>query len=336
MQPAILWRPIKGQDIQCELCSHFCYLKPEQTGKCGVRINHKGRLYTLVKDKIAAIHLDPVEKKPLFHFLPGTSTLSIGTMGCNFDCVFCQNHALSQAPKLKQPIVGQNISSQELIEMAIKYQANSISYTYSEPTIFLELVLETARLSKEKNLKNIIVSNGFQSQTCLQELKNYIDAANIDLKSFQEDFYRKYCDANLKPILKNLETIKKMGWWLEITTLIIPELNDSSKELKQISSFIVTHLGKEVPWHISRYHPNYKLSNPPTPLSTLEKAYEIGKETGLEYVYIGNLPGHLTESTFCPNCQKVVIKRYGFQIQEYNLKQGKCKNCQTQIAGVFA
>ncbi|MDQ7032883.1 MAG: AmmeMemoRadiSam system radical SAM enzyme [Desulfonauticus sp.] len=336
MHPAILWKRLDEGLAQCELCSHFCVLALGKSGKCGVRVNQEGTLYTLVKDKIAALNVDPIEKKPLFHFLPKSTTLSLGTMGCNFACTFCQNYTLSQPPKHGRPIYGEEISPKQLVSFARQYNCASISYTYSEPTIFIEIVLETAQLAKKNNLKNILVTNGFQSKKCLQTLNAYIDAANVDLKSFQESFYSSYCDGHLKPVLNNLELIKKMGWWLELTTLIIPGLNDSEQELKQIASFIYNHLGPDTPWHISRYHPAYKKHLPPTPTSTLEKAYTIGKEIGLNYVYLGNTPGHQTENTFCPFCGKVLIKRYGFQVQEIRITHNSCSFCQQKIAGIFA
>jgi pyruvate formate lyase activating enzyme len=336
MHPAILWRPVKNLDIQCEACSHFCYLKEGEKGKCGVRINQKGRLYTLVKDKIAALNLDPVEKKPLFHFLPGSKTLSLATMGCNFACIFCQNHSLSQPPKKDGTILGENISADSILQLAKEEGALSVSYTYSEPTIFIELVLEVSRKAQVEGIKNILVTNGYQSPKALEELGPYIQAANVDLKSFAECFYLEYCQASLKTVLNNLEHMKKLGWWLEITTLVITELNDSPQELKNIARYIQNYLGKETPWHISRYHPSYKLNNPPTPLNTLEKAYEIGKEVGLDYVYLGNVPGHMSESTYCPACGKVVIARRGFTLLEINLKEGKCAFCDYKIAGDFS
>jgi pyruvate formate lyase activating enzyme len=334
MQQAILWKPYKEDIVQCRLCSHFCLIKPGERGKCGVRYNDNGQLMTLVKDRVAAMNLDPIEKKPLYHCYPGTKSFSIGTMGCNFSCTFCQNYSLSQGPKPNKPVQGEVLSAKEIVLLAQKYGAASISYTYSEPTIFIELVMETARLAQKEGIKNILVSNGFQSPECLEELEPYIDAVNIDLKAFTEKFYQNYCGAKLKPVLKNLERIKKMGWWLEVTTLIIPGLNDSDDELKKIASFIYHNLSQDTPWHISKFYPAYKMTDrPSTPISTLERAYSIGKETGLDYVYTGNVPGHSGENTYCPACSKKIITRMGFQITDQHLKEGKCEFCGHEIAG---
>ncbi len=335
MIKADLWKPQKGSTVQCLVCNHFCLIEPGDLGICGVRENRDGELFSLVGDNIAALNVDPIEKKPLFHFLPGSLTLSLGTMGCNFSCSFCQNYTLSQPPKQRQFQEGQHITPDQLLEIAREHRASSISYTYSEPTIFVELVLETARKAKEQGLKNTLVSNGFQSPHTLNELEGLIDAANIDLKAFTEDFYQNHSKARLKPVLDNLVKIRKMGWWLEVTTLIIPGLNDSRQELESIADFIVHNLGAHTPWHLSRFHPTFKLTDrSSTPVETIEKACQIGKEAGLDYVYTGNLPGHDGEHTYCPGCRQKVISRWGFQIRDVKLKKGACPDCQTQIAGV--
>ncbi|THB68449.1 MAG: AmmeMemoRadiSam system radical SAM enzyme [Desulfovibrio sp.] len=346
MHPAKLWRPLTHHDadpdqgtfepgtVQCLLCNHFCRIEPGLRGQCGVRQNQDGELMTLVKDRVAALNLDPVEKKPLYHFLPGTMTLSLGTMGCNLSCDNCQNHSLSQSPREGRPIQGQAVTSEELVQGAIKAQAQSISYTYSEPTIFFELMLDTAILAHEQGLKNIIVSNGFMSPQCMEELAPVIDAANIDLKSFNDGFYRKFCSARLKPVLSNLVQLKKAGVWLEITTLLIPEHNDSYTELADIAVFIHDELGAATPWHISRFHPDFRMPRvPPTPEETLERAWDIGREAGLEYVYVGNVPGHLGNNTFCPDCCRMTVSRRGFAIARADAG-GKCQNCGHAIPGV--
>jgi len=334
---AILWTKKDRQRVRCDLCAHFCELENEEKGKCGVRVNINGVLHTLVEEKVAAVALDPVEKKPLFHFLPATPTLSLGTMGCNFACKFCQNYTLAHSPKQGLPIQGKRLYPEQIVQSAQSYQASSISYTYSEPTIFIELLFSTAKLAQEHQLKNIIVSNGYQSPKTLDLLSQVIDAANIDLKSFNNDFYQNYCGAKLKPVLKNLEKIKKMGWWLEITTLIIPGLNDSEQELTSITNFIVNHLGKDTPWHVSRFYPCYQLNYlPPTPVSTLKKAYQIAKSLGLNYVYLGNVPGVQEENTFCPECGQLLIQRQGFAITQNKIKQGKCPACNFELAGVWS
>jgi len=332
---AVLWRPQKDDTVQCMACSHFCLIDPGERGICGVRENREGELFTLVGDNVAALNVDPVEKKPLYHFMPGSLSLSLGTMGCNLSCSFCQNYTLSQPPKEHQFREGQHISTEQLIQTAREYRAESISYTYSEPTVFIELVLRTAQKAHENGMKNIIVSNGFQSPDCLKAMEGLIDAANIDLKAFTASFYRDYCRARLKPVLNNLVKIREMGWWLEVTTLIIPGLNDSKKELEKIAGFIAGRLGVDTPWHISRFHPTFRLTDrKSTPVKTLEEAYQTGKEAGLEYVYTGNVPGHNGENTFCPKCHEKVISRMGFQLREVHLKKGSCTHCGTRIAGV--
>lgn len=334
MHGARLWQKVKENQLQCRLCNHFCLLEPGDYGKCGVRVYQNQELQTLVYDQVAAINLDPIEKKPLFHFYPGSLSLSIGTMGCNLACDFCQNSSLSQGPKQTGRIYGEHAKPEDLVQAARHHQAKSISYTYSEPTIFFELLQDTARLAQEEGFQNVLVSNGFMSQQALQQLEGWVDAINVDLKAFHEDFYKNYCHAKLKPVLQNLKTIKDMGWWLEVTTLIIPGLNDTRQELQELSGFIVSELGRDVPWHISRFHPAHKMQDRDgTPLETLEQAYEIGKKNGLNFVYLGNVPLHKSESTYCPGCGEVVIQRSGFSLRSKNLKNGRCASCQAEIAG---
>lgn len=283
---------------------------------------------TLVYDKVAALNLDPVEKKPLYHFLPGSTTLSFGTPGCNLGCLFCQNAKLSQPPRQGLPLPGEPIPPQEIVRMALTAKARSVAYTYSEPTIFFELMVETAPLVLERGLKNLIVSNGFQSPQCLDALANLIQAANIDLKSFREEFYRDVCSAKLKPVLQNLVHIKKLGWLLEVTTLVIPGLNDSDEELRAIARFVHAELGADTPWHISRFTPCHQMSHyPPTPLETLKRAYAIGQTEGLDSVYVGNVPGSGLEDTFCPGCKKRVMERTGFSLVHNRLRGGVCPDC---------
>lgn len=336
MSKAILWKPLKDGKVQCRACSHFCSISPGDKGICGVRQNREGELFTLVRDRVAALNVDPIEKKPLFHFMPGSRSLSLGTMGCNMDCAFCQNSTLSQTPKQGKEPEGRSVPPESLVSMALEHEAESISYTYSEPTVFIELTMDTAKAARDKGLKNVIVSNGFESPECLQEMDPFIDAANIDLKAFTADFYRDYCQARLNPVLRNLVEIKRMGWWLEVTTLIITGLNDSEEEIRDMAGFISKELGRDTPWHISRFHPAYKMMDrPSTPVSTIELAFNIGKEAGLDYVYPGNVPGHPFESTYCPECKKKIISRTGFALQELNLQNGACAFCSRQIPGFW-
>ncbi len=335
LQHAFLWEKLKGDKIQCRLCNHFCLISPGERGECGVRENKGGKLFTHVRDSVAAANLDPVEKKPLFHFLPGTQSFSVGTMGCNFSCSFCQNSTLSQTPKETGKVSGEKLTGANIADAALQSAAGSISYTYSEPAIFTELILDAAPLAKKEGIKNILVTNGFQSPQCLETLSEYIHAANIDLKAFSEEFYREYCGGKLQPVLQNLKTVREMGLWLEVTTLIIPGLNDSPQEMQDMAGFIAEELGKSVPWHISRFHPTYKmLDRPSTPVETLEKALEAGKKAGLEYVYTGNIPGHDGENTYCPSCGEMLINRSGFSARKKGIDKGQCGKCGKEIAGV--
>ncbi len=330
--PALLWRPLKNDTVQCRLCAHFCRIGAGETGKCGVRRNDGGQLFSLSHDSIAALNLDPVEKKPLFHFLPGSTTLSLGTPGCNLDCAFCQNWSLSQPPRQGLPVEGRAIPPKEIVRMAHTSGAASIAYTYSEPTIFFELMLETATLARRDGLANIMVSNGFQSPECLDALDGLIQAANIDLKSFRDEFYRDVCGARLGPVLENLAHMKRLGWHLEVTTLVIPDENDSDAELRDIARFLRTELGADVPWHVSRFHPCHRMMNHrPTPLDTLKRAWDIGRAEGLHHVFVGNVPGSGLENTVCPGCGKTVVERSGFTVQRNRLRQGACPECGQEV-----
>lgn len=322
-----------GGEVQCLLCRQFCRLQPEAWGWCGVRVNRNGVLYTIVDDQVAALNLDPVEKKPLYHFLPGTMTYSLGTQGCNMHCKFCQNHELAHSIKQDHILRGQVINPVVLVSSAKASGAASLSYTYSEPTIFFELMLPTAKLAVDEGLKNIMVSNGYQSRQCLKALAEVIHAVNFDLKAFSNKFYERLCGARLSPVLDTLREAVGLGWWVEITTLLIPGENDSPEELQGLAEFIAQDLGKHVPWHISRYHPAYQLKNPPTPQGTLEMAARIGKEAGLEYVYVGNTHSQDWSDTRCPACGAVVIARQGYHIQLRG--QGlTCPQCARKVAGV--
>ena len=336
MTEARLWKPLKEGAVQCRLCNHYCVIRPDGRGKCGVRANRDGVLYALNYGKIAALNLDPVEKKPLYHFQPGTRTFSFATMGCNLHCAFCQNWTLSQPPAEEGRIEGRDATPEQLVDEAVRLKAASISYTYSEPTIFFELMQDTARLAHERGLKNIMVSNGFMSRECLDELGPDIDAINVDLKSFSETFYSETTGAHLKPVLENLKYIKHtLKWWLEVTTLLIPGRNDSPQELDRLTDFLVTEIGTDTPWHISRFHPDYKMTDrSATKLDGLETAYEMGKSKGLKYVYIGNMPGANRQQTECPGCGELLIDRTGFSAGRTSVKDGKCAKCGEPIHGV--
>ncbi len=337
LHQAMLWKPLQNDadaKVQCRLCAHFCVVAPGGRGICGVRENKNGALVTLVRNQVAALNLDPVEKKPLYHFLPGTRTLSLGTMGCNLSCSFCQNYSLSQPPRRGRTIRGDRLAGPEIVALARDARAASISYTYSEPTVFFELVLETARLAVELELYNIIVSNGFQSPECLEAWGPLIHAANIDLKAFTETFYKDQCGARLKPVLDNLKTIRAMGWWLEVTTLLIPGLNDDLQELRDMADFIARELGPDTPWHLSRFHPDHLMRDRPvTPAATLDAARNIGMEASLRFVYVGNITVHDGTHTYCPDCRAMVLRRTDFTVSNTGLRSGACTGCGRTVPG---
>lgn len=336
LKECLLYRQLDHQKVQCNTCAHRCIILPRQRGICGVRENQNGRLYLLVYNKAISENIDPVEKKPLFHFMPGTQTLSIATVGCNFRCQWCQNADISQASREgyffeKKFILGQELSPKKIIQDVKNNNCPSISYTYTEPTIFLEYALDCMKLAKQHGLKNIWVSNGYQTPETIKLIAPYLDAANIDLKCFKNESYLKYCGAKLQPVLDSLILMKKLGIWIEVTTLIIPQFNDSPEELKEIANFIAKKLGKETPWHISRFYPAYKIfDRPETPIETMHSALKIGKKSGLKYAYLGNVPGDKFENTYCPKCDKLCIKRTGYKIERFD-KNGKCQKCNTNL-----
>ncbi len=335
MKEAMFYEKLDNNLVNCNLCSHHCRkIADSKRGICGVRENRDGTLYSLVYGKAVARSVDPIEKKPLFHFLPGSSAYSVATVGCNFRCDNCQNYDISQLPKVRGTIVGEDVSPEEIVLAAKLSNCASIAYTYTEPTIFFEYALDTAKLARKEGIKNVFVTNGYITPEALQEITPYLDAANIDLKSFSDDFYRSNCGARLEPVLDSIKLHKSLGIWIEITTLIIPTLNDSETELKKIAEFI-KDVGEDTPWHITQFHPTYKLIDQPiTPVTTLRKARQIGIEAGLRYVYEGNVPGENGENTYCHNCQKMLIHRHGYQILENNIKNSKCPHCGTEIDGI--
>ena len=307
--------------------------RTEEAGCAGVRENRSGRLVSLVYGRIIARNTDPIEKKPLFHFLPGTASYSIATVGCNFKCVFCQNANISQMPADHGRIMGTHVTPRELVDAARAGRCASISYTYTEPTVYFELALDTARLAAEEGLKNVFVSNGYMTGQCLEAIGHDLHAANVDLKSFSDTFYRQRCGARLQPVLDTLVTMKRLGVWLEVTTLLIPGLNDSREELARIAGFLVD-LDPDIPWHVSAFHPTYRLTGVhPTPAASLRTAKDIGYEAGLNYVYTGNLPGDEGENTFCRRCGEQVIGRHGFRVHTLALDHGACPKCGTPIPG---
>ncbi len=328
----------KNERVLCRLCPHRCKLKNNTIGACGVRFAKDGILYSLNYRKAIALHLDPIEKKPLFHFYPSKPILSISTVGCNLFCKFCQNHTISMFDGFRKilNLPGNEVDEEELVRIALLNNSIGIAYTYTEPTVFYEYVYDVSKKMKEAGLKNVWVTNGFIEEEPQLMLEGLVDGVNNDLKSFSDKTYRKYTGGRLKPILEGIKRWKKIGAWLEITTLLIPEVNDSKEEIKDIAQFIKIELGAETPWHISRFHPHYKMLNtPPTSVSELKEAREIGLSEGLKFVYTGNVPGDEGETTFCPECKRPLIKRYGYHIEENNIIDGKCKFCGEKIEGVW-
>lgn len=329
MKEAVLYQKLANQTVRCYLCAHRCVILPGKKGICFVRENRSGVLKTLVYGLAMSANVDPIEKKPLFHFLPGTKSFSICTAGCNFRCQFCQNWQESQISKGPGgKIIGFPLPPKEVVKQALETGCRSIAYTYTEPTIFFEYAYDTAKLAQKKGLANIFVTNGYQTPETIGLMTGVIDAANIDLKSFSEDFYQKICGAHLAPVLQSIKLMHQAGIWVEVTTLIIPGLNDSPKELTALAQFLAG-VDKNIPWHISRFHPDYKMTDSlPTPIKTLEKAFQIGKKAGLNYVYLGNVVTETGENTYCPKCTRLAVRRSGWKTEVLNITpEGFCRSC---------
>ncbi len=333
----LIYDKLDKKAVKCNICHHFCTIKEGKRGICRVRENQRGRLITLVYPRVIANSVDPIEKKPLFHIKPGSYSYSIATVGCNFQCSFCQNSNIAQMPRnYKGNIQGSDILPETIVKEALKTGCESISYTYTEPTIFCELAIETARLARKEGLLNIFVTNGYMSTQLLEMTAPYLDAANVDLKAFDDQFYQTYCKARLEPVKENIKQMKAMGILVEITTLLIPGLNDNPDDIEAMAEFIANEVGRETPWHISRFHPCYKMTDrPATPVSDLERVYETGKSAGLKYVYIGNVPGKSWGNTFCHSCGGLLIERYAYNIKNHMKEQSKCPVCDTIVYGVY-
>jgi len=331
-QKALYYEKLSKGKVKCLLCPRECIVTKGNRGFCRVRENREGEYYTLAHSNPCAVHTDPIEKKPLFHFLPRTTALSIATAGCNFTCKNCQNWSISQAKP--DDTINFEVPPEQLVDLALAYNIPTIAYTYTEPSVFFEYMLESAKIAKKKGVLNIYHSNGYLNQEPLLELIPYLDGANVDLKGFSNDFYQNITGGTLYPVLETLKTLKREGVWLEITNLIIPTKNDSEDMIKELCQWIKNELGKDIPIHFSRFYPQYKLQNlPSTSIKTLSKAAEIARSIGLHYVYIGNVPGMPEENTYCPGCGKIVIERRGYSINAINLQNGKCKFCKTKIPG---
>ncbi len=334
MLEARLYEPAAKRSVDCRLCSFRCHINDGKFGICGVRENRGGKLFTHTWGRLVAENIDPIEKKPLFHFQPSSRSFSIAAAGCNFRCLNCQNSDISQMPRVLGPDAGEEASPEEIAAEAYETGCQSISYTYTEPTIFFEYAYDTGVLAKEKGLRNVFVTNGYMTPECLRELEGVLDAANVDIKSFSDSFYRKVCGATLPPVLESVETMLKMGIWVELTTLVIPGYNDSPEELRALARWI-SRTDKTMPWHLSAFHPAFKMMDVrPTPVETLERAREIGLEEGLRYVYTGNVPGNKGESTYCWNCRTALIERAGFMVRKNAVVDSKCPQCSAVIDGV--
>ncbi len=338
MHEAMLYSQLANKQVHCQLCQHFCKIAAGERGLCGVRENQDGKLYSLVYGVSAATNIDPIEKKPLFHLQPGTTSFSVATVGCNLKCRHCQNWQIAQYPHMHpgEAIPGQKLSPEAIVEQAKAAGCASIAYTYTEPTIYFEYAYDTARLAHAAGIKNIFVTNGYTSAEALRTIAPYLDAANIDLKAFSDDFYRKVCGAKLQPVRDTIRLYRELGIWVEVTTLVIPGYNDDETELRQVADYIVS-IGAEIPWHVSAFYPSHKLLDAPrTSPEILRRARQIGLAAGLHYVYQGNVPGEGGENSFCHVCGELLIERHGFSIRMNRLKDGCCGSCGTTFAGVVA
>jgi pyruvate formate lyase activating enzyme len=337
MKEAYLWEPLTEGQVRCRLCNHRCRIKEGKRGLCRVRKNEGGRLKSLVYGKVIARNVDPIEKKPLFHVLPGSLAFSIATVGCNFRCRFCQNAGISQLPGDRNGLItGHEVSAEAAVADAQRAGCATIAYTYTEPTVFFEFAADTAALARRRGIRNIFVTNGYMTPEALERVAPDLDAANVDLKAFSDDFYKEMCAARLAPVLETLRLMKRLGVFVEVTTLIIPGANDDPAELKDLAEFLAGDLGPDTPWHISRFHPTYRLTDrPPTPVQTLRKAREIGLATGLRYVYTGNVPGEEAESTFCHECGVKLIDRWGFTVNANRMRNGTCPDCGAVVDGIW-
>jgi pyruvate formate lyase activating enzyme len=321
--------------VRCNICAHRCLVRRGRHGICGVRENRDGTLLSTAYGQLAAAGLDPIEKKPLFHVAPGTTAWSIATPGCPFHCTFCQNWEIAQGPRLGLDLPVRTMLPEDVVREAVSVRAGAIAYTYVEPTVFLEYALDTGRLARAAGLRNLWITDGYATPEAVGLLATFVDAANVDLKSFDERFYHRLCGARLAPVLEGILAMRAAGIWLEITTLVIPGHNDSPGELGAIAGWIVEHLGPETPWHISRFHPAYKLLDvPPTPPLALARAAAIGRDAGLVHVYVGNAPELGAEDTRCAGCGAVLIERYGYRTRSRLTAAGTCPACDRPLAGI--
>jgi len=331
---ARFYEKLPDREIKCNLCPRFCHLGDKERGYCGVRENDGGIYYSLVYGKVCALNVDPIEKKPFFHFLPGTQALSLATAGCNVNCKFCQNWQISQVRP--EQVEAVDLSPQAVALAAENNSCPSVAYTYTEPVIFFEYMVDTSIAARKKGIRNVVVTGGHINPEPLEALIKVVDAIKVDLKSFSEAFYKDYVRGELKPVLEAIKLINQRKTWLEIVYLVIPTLNDQESMIRQMCRWLIKEVGEDVPLHFSRFHPMYLLKNlPPTPVSTLEKLHAVAREEGLRYVYIGNVPGHKAESTYCPFCGQLLIERIGYKVERFELRNGRCRFCQAVIPGIW-
>ena len=335
MKEAMLYERLEGARVRCGLCAHRCLIRSGENGICRVRVNQDGTLMSMVYGRAISANLDPIEKKPLFHFLPGSTSFSVATVGCNMSCAHCQNHEISQEPRDPGHIPGTDLSPEELVRRALAAGAASISYTYTEPTVYFEYALDTARLATRAGLRNVFVTNGFMTVEALEAIGPDLHAANVDLKAFTDGFYKKVCRARLEPVKESIVNMRRQGVWVEVTTLIIPGYNDDFGELQALAEWLAG-VDPNLPWHISRFRPTYRLTDAPaTPTATIQRAREIGLNAGLKYVYSGNVWGDVGEKTSCHQCGRLLIDRVGFSVKANHLRQGTCAHCGAVAAGIW-
>ncbi|HUW58667.1 MAG TPA: AmmeMemoRadiSam system radical SAM enzyme [Planctomycetota bacterium] len=331
----LFYAKLDGAEVRCELCPHACRVPDGERGVCGVRVNQGGTYRTLVYDRVCSFHIDPIEKKPFYHYLPGTDAVSVATAGCNMSCKFCQNWQISQARP--EDVRHQPLTTAQLVDVAVQRNVPTIAYTYSEPTIFYEYVHDTAKLGRTRSVGSVIVSNGFISEKPMRELVKHLTAVKVDLKAFTEKFYREVCGGALQPVLDNLKVVHSTGIHLEIVVLLIPTLNDGKEEIKQMCGWILKELGPDVPVHFSRFHPTYQMKNlPRTPVTTVEMARDVAASAGVHYAFVGNVAFHPYGHTYCPSCKTRLIERVGYRVGENLVKDGKCPKCATKIPGVWS
>jgi pyruvate formate lyase activating enzyme len=334
MKEALLYEQLSNGQVRCHLCAHGCVIDEGKRGLCQVRQNRQGKLHTLVYGHPIARHVDPIEKKPLFHFFPGSKAYSLAAPGCNFRCRWCQNWEISEMPRRQRIVLDQQDGPEDIVDDAEATASWSIAYTYTEPTIFFEYAYDIARLADARGIHNVIVTNGYMTEEMLETFHPYVDAANVDLKSFRDETYRKYVGGRLRPVLDNLKAMQRLGIWVEVTMLIVPGLNDDPAELNEAAQFLAEELGPQTPWHLSRFHPAHRMSDtPPTPVATLELAQRIGRDAGLRYVYMGNLPNE--QNTYCHRCKALLVCRSPFGVVEDRVtEKGRCPDCQSPVAGI--